>query len=470
MSPNISRFCISTKHASWQGLVLILLIGLTAGRSLAEEPPSFLVIVADDLGWADVGYHGSPIPTPNIDRLCAEGVELDRHYVAPMCTPTRAALLTGRYWSRFGNTKPSNTRVLPWETETLASALRRVGYDTCITGKWHLGSKPEWGPRKFGFNHSHGSLAGGVGPWNHLYKHGPYSRTWHRSDTLIEEAGHVTDLVARQAIEYVKAKRDGPFFVYVPFTAVHSPFDEPDEWLDQGKQAEPQRPQYAASTMHMDHAVGQMVHCLERSGRRENTLILFFSDNGGMVTAADGDSQRYPGDYPRGQPGGSNLPLRGRKTQAYEGGIRTPAFVNWPGRLTPRKVTAPLHVVDWMPTLCRLAGCEPAGDLGWDGRDVWPVLSGDSAGDPQRVLYCKSPNANMIAVHRGPWKIVHFPKTQATELYHLGDDPNETADLASSKPEVVSELLALMEREAKRDDTAVPDPLRPGPALEVESR
>ena len=141
----------------------------------AETPrPNILLVVADDLGWADVGYHDSAIQTPHLDRLAREGVELDQHYVAPMCTPTRAALLTGRYWSRFGTPTPSNTRVLPWETWTLSRALKAAGYETHITGKWHLGSKPEWGPKQFGFDHSHGSLAGGVNPINHLYKHGPF--------------------------------------------------------------------------------------------------------------------------------------------------------------------------------------------------------------------------------------------------------------------------------------------------------
>jgi arylsulfatase A-like enzyme len=208
--------------------------------------PNILLIVADDMGWADVGYHGSPIRTPHIDRLARQGVVLDQHYVAPMCTPTRTALLTGRYWSRFGNTTPSNERVLPWTTRTLARALKQAGYSTCITGKWHLGSKPEWGPRQFGFDLSHGSLAGGVHPYNHLYKQQPYMKTWHRNDTLIEEEGHVTDLIGAEAVKFIKAKRTGPFFIYVPFTAVHDPFDEPQAWLDSASHIEPARRQYAA--------------------------------------------------------------------------------------------------------------------------------------------------------------------------------------------------------------------------------
>ena len=229
---------------SLRGLVLLYLAIFSNYWQSAEAEknrPNIIIIVADDLGWADVGYHGSSIRTPNIDPLQSQGVELDFHYVAPMCTPTRAGLLTGRYWSRFGNTKPSNERVLPWDTMTLARALKGAGYRTAISGKWHLGSKPEWGPRKFGFDQSYGSLAGGINPWNHLYKHGPYTRTWHRNDKLIEEEGHVTDLLTREAVRFIKEKKKDPFFLYVPFTAVHTPFDEPPKWLGRVDNIDPER-------------------------------------------------------------------------------------------------------------------------------------------------------------------------------------------------------------------------------------
>ena len=211
---------------------------LAAGRlAQAEDPavktkPNILIIVADDMGWADVGYHGSRIKTPNIDRLARTGVDLDRHYVQPMCTPTRVALLTGRYPSRFGNQAiiPCNTQTLPMGTVTLAAALKAAGYDTGISGKWHLGSKPQWGPRQFGFVRSYGSLAGGVGPYNHLYKKGPYSRTWHRNDKLIDEQGHVTDLIGGEVLEWIQAKRR-PWFYYVPFTAVHVPVKAPEKYV-----------------------------------------------------------------------------------------------------------------------------------------------------------------------------------------------------------------------------------------------
>ncbi len=437
-------------------LAWVLPIALLTVKPAKADQPNILVIVADDLGWADVGYHDSPIATPNIDRLAREGVELDQHYVAPMCTPTRAALLSGRYWSRFGNTSPSNTQVLPFGTVTLASALSSIGYDTCITGKWHLGSLPKWGPRKFGFKHSHGSLAGGVGPWNHRYKRGEYSATWHRNDQLIEEEGHVTDLIAAEAVRFIEAKRDGPFFIYVPFTAVHHPLDEPGEWLQKGRKADPKRPQYAACTMHMDDAIGKMVGALEKSEQRNNTLIVFFSDNGGTINAADGDSGRYPGEYPKGESLWLNKPLRGRKTQLYEGGIRTPAFVNWPARLKSRKVRSPLHVIDWMPTLCNLAGYNTTRDLKWDGQDIWPLLTGEVAKPPSRVLYWQGVGRRSSALRQGNWKLVvqGAGASSRRELFNLATDANEKNDVANEHEDLVRELEKLLMAQMKRDNDA----------------
>jgi arylsulfatase A-like enzyme len=209
-------------------LLALVFIALSAR---AAEPPNIVFIIADDFGWADVAFHGGNAPTPNLDRLAADGVELTQHYVYPVCSPTRAALLSGRYATRFGVTSPQNPRAFRWDTVTLANALKSVGYDTALCGKWHLGSKPEWGPQKFGFDHSYGSFAGGVGPWDHRYKEGEFSQTWHRNAQLIEEKGHVTDLIAREAVQWIESRTTKPFFLYVPFTAVHLPVKEPDEWL-----------------------------------------------------------------------------------------------------------------------------------------------------------------------------------------------------------------------------------------------
>ncbi len=418
--------------------------------------PNILLIVADDMGWADVGYHGSPIRTPHIDRLARQGVVLDQHYVAPMCTPTRTALLTGRYWSRFGNTTPSNERVLPWKTWTLARALKQAGYTTCITGKWHMGSLPKWGPKQFGFDRSHGSLAGGVHPRNHLYKEGPYQKNWHRNDTLIDEEGHVTDLIGAQAVTFIEAKHSAPFFIYVPFTAVHDPFDEPHTWLDSAAHMEPGRRQYAACVQHMDAMIGRMIEALDRTGQRENTLIIFFSDNGG--TNGDG-SLSYPGGKANAPIKGLNHPLRGWKTEVYEGGIRVPALVHWPKTLKPGNVSTPVHVIDWMPTICSLLNIPEAEDAKWDGLNIWPALKGEkNAALAARQLYCQGVHRRSAAFRQGHWKlVVHRRKGEdRIELFDLSMDPYEKNDRSAEQTQRVTTMLKALAAQEKRDNDMLP--------------
>lgn len=444
-------------------IALTFLTDVLHAEAASPPRPNIVVIVADDLGWGDVGFHGAALKTPHLDRLAREGVELRQHYVAPVCSPTRAAFLSGRYWSRFGVTAPQNERAFRFDTVTLARALQSPGYRTALTGKWHLGSKPQWGPCRFGFDHGYGSLAGGCGPYDHRYKMGPFTRTWHRDDQLIEEEGHITDLIAREAVRWIEEQTEAPFFLYVPFTAVHIPVDEPQRWLDfYPDVAEASRRQYAACVSHLDDAVGRIVDALARTGRRRQTLLVFFSDNGGYPTARN-DDPLYPDSdkYVAGPAGGSNLPLRGKKTELYEGGIRVPALVNWPGTLKPGQATAPIHVVDWMPTLCGLAGYKPERDLKWDGENIWPVLSGAVAARP-RELYWAGTGHNTDAVRQGDWKlIVHRKPAVPAELFNLAEDPNEQTNLADAQPQRMAALAQLLARLAERDNDALADNQEP---------
>ncbi len=398
----------------WSRLLAVLTVVsaihlLTSSVVAAEAPkqPNIVFIIADDLGFADVAFHGGNAPTPNLDRLAREGLELTAHYVAPVCSPTRTGLLTGRCWSRFGVTTPQNERALPFDTVTLPRALKSVGYETCISGKWHLGSKPEWGPNHFGFDHSFGSLAGGVGPWNHFYKEGPFTKTWHRNEELIETPGHVTDLIADEAAGWIAKRGDKPFLLYVPFTAIHLPLREPDEFVKQVPAAitgDVPR-QYAAAVMHLDAAVGKLVTALEKAGKRENTLLVFTSDNGGS-TAQNNDT-KYPADnYPSGKLTGNNVPWRGEKGQVYEGGIRVACVASWPGHIKPGKLDTPRQIIDWMPTFCHLAGYKPEKDLKWDGRDSWPLLSGETSTAEVRPIYTVGGGFNARALRLGNWKLV----------------------------------------------------------------
>ncbi len=434
----------------FQSLFASILLCLS---TYAETKPNILVIVADDMGWNDVGYHGSKIKTPNIDSLCKAGIELDQHYVAPTCTPTRVTLLTGRYASRFGNVSPTNNRVLPWKTETLASMLKKQDYETAITGKWHLGSKSAWGSLKFGFDQSYGSLAGGVGPYNHLYKGNTYHKTWHRNDILIEEEGHVTDLLAKEAVSIINKKRTKPLFLYVPFTAVHDPFDEPQKYVDMvSSDFDKGRQQYAACAVHMDEAIGKIIDTLKANGEFENTLILFFSDNGG--TRGE-NGRNYPGKHAFSAVQGDNKPLRDGKRSLYEGGVRSASFILWPEKFAAgRKISSPLSATDWFPTLAALTGYEVNSKLKLDGKNILPLLYKETK-PSVRTIYCRSHNGGAYVRH-GDWKLITL-KGGKKELYNIANDPYEKSNVTKKHPEKVSELHKLLKIEEGKDNDALPD-------------
>ena len=428
------------------------------------EKPNILFILADDLGWGDVGYHGSMIQTPNIDRLAESGIELDGHYVCPMCTPTRVSFLTGRHPGRFGRraTTPSNPPVLPDGYETLATSLRNCGYDTGLFGKWHLGSSPEYGPNQYGFNTAYGSLAGGVDPYNHRYKRGPFSMTWHRNGELVEERGHVTDLIMREAVAWLET-REQPWFCYVPFTAVHVPVKAPQPWLDT---YEPEKydddplkdrsfKKYAAYASHMDYAVGQLVETLERMCQRDNTIIVFSSDNGAITKAPLHSSDQYPGWQEAMPRLGSNGPLRGQKAQLYEGGIRTPTLINWRGVLKPGTCNHLMHIADWMPTFTHLLGYTPADDPRWDGVDVWPFLIGEGEQCDDRSIFWNFKGSE-FAIRQAGWKLITDTSIdpQNSELYHIESDPYETMDVAKSNSDVVKRLLGRIADEREWDGSS----------------
>ena len=440
---SISLFCL-----------LIAPFDLRAADVSQPRKPNIIFILVDDLGWGDVAFHGGNAPTPQIDRLAVNGLELTQHYVAPVCSPTRTGFLTGRCWSRFDVTTPQNNRALPWDTVTLPKALKSVGYDTCLTGKWHLGSKPEEGPNHFGFDHSYGSLAGGVSPWNHYYKQGPVSRTWHRNEEFVDESGHVTDLITKEAVEWIGKRGDAPFFLYVPYTAVHLPIKEPQEWLERVPTTitgEVPR-HYAACVIHLDDAVGRIVAAVDKAGKRENTLIVFTSDNGGSTT--ENNDLKYPDDNcPNGPLTGNNKPWRGQKTSLYEGGIHVATIAYWPGRIKPGKLTTPSQIIDWMPTFCALAGYQSDRDLKWDGRNLQPLLGGEMESPEPRTLYWVGPGRRERAVRHGDWKLI-VSTTGEAQLFNLADDPGEANDVAKRHPARVAELQRQMDVIAAADGDA----------------
>jgi arylsulfatase A-like enzyme len=414
--------------------------------------PNIVLIVADDLGWNDVGYHNPRMRTPELDRIAAEGVQLNWHYVMPVCTPTRVCLMTGRYPSRFGVhcTEPSNEQAFPLGTPTLASVLKAAGYETAIVGKWHLGSKPEWGPNHYGFDHSYGSLAGAVGMRDHRYRIGsPFEKTWHRDHKFIDEEGHATDLVTAEAVRVIEAKREMPLFLYIPLHSVHTPLVEEQKYLDRVSHIKnADRRLYAAAVNHLDESIGKILEALKKSGQLEPTIVVFTSDNGGQVNHT---GNQYPPPDVKLTRFSSNKPLRGKKTDVYEGGIRVPALVCWRDTLSPHTCEAPLHAVDWLPTLSNLVGTKVPTDVPLDGMDVWPLVTGQSDALPRMLYWSRGDGPQRVALRHGNWKLLRAGPNKPWELYNLADDPHETTDLAAQQPERVTEFRRQLAEQQSKD-------------------
>src|SRR5262245_57577656 len=318
---------------------LLLVAALTlAAPALAAEKPNVVFILADDLGWGDVGYHGSEIRTPNLDKLAAAGAKLEQFYVQPVCSPTRAAFLTGRYPMRHGLqvgvVRPWAQYGLPLEERTLAQAVKEAGYATAIVGKWHLGHfRPEYLPTRRGFDHQYGHYNGALDYFTH-FRDGGFD--WHRDDKACRDEGYSTHLLAKEACRIV-AEHDAtkPLFLYVPFNAVHAPHQVPETYKEPYAKLKEPRRTYAGMLAAMDVAIGQVVDAVEKKGLRKDTLFVFSSDNGGP----------QPGTVT------SNGKLRAGKATVYEGGVRVAAFAAWDGPIKPGTVVnEPLHIVDWFPT------------------------------------------------------------------------------------------------------------------------
>ncbi len=414
--------------------------------------PNFIIILADDLGWHDVGYHGSEISTPAIDKMAREGVVLDRFYVHSVCSPTRAALLTGRHPSRYGIRTPlGDAPGLPKGTVTIAELLKRHGYETFISGKWHLGTVPEGRPRQYGFSSSYGYLNGQLDPYTHLYVNG--NRTWHRNDSLIDEEGHATDLITDEAVRVIKksSTEEKPFFLYVAYSVPHYPLDEPEKWVRpyENTIANKWRRLYAASVTHMDDGIGKILKAVENQGIEENTFILFFSDNGAQKSWSS--KTYYGGKFPPHDVLGDNTPLRDWKTSLYEGALRVPAVIYRKGKLKPSKITEAINVADVYPTLASLAGIPMGENLRLDGISFAHVLEGDRMPD-DRIMYWRLNYG--FALKKGYWKLIHHGKSLeegADELYNVTNDPEEKHDMAHEKTAILEELKREMSRQVAKD-------------------
>jgi arylsulfatase I/J len=397
--------------------------------------PNIVFIIADDLGWQDVGFHGSDIRTPNLDKLAATGARLENFYCLQLCTPTRAALMTGRYPMRYGlqmGVIPSAGRYgLATDERLLPETLAQAGYKTAIIGKWHLGhSDVKYWPGHRGFDYAYGPLIGEIDHFTHK-SHGVTD--WYRNDKLVDEPGYDTALFGADAVRLIKSHDlSSPLFLYLAFTAPHTPYQAPQNYLDMYKNiSDPLRRAYAAQVTAMDDQIGKVVSALDERKMRDNTLIIFVSDNGGTRSNMFAGEAEVKGELPP-----NNGPYRDGKGSVYEGGTKVVALANWPGHIKPGVVDGLMHVVDVYPTLASLADAPSANGKPLDGLDVWPSISGGAPSPRHDMVYNVEPYR--AAVRKNEWKLVWTTLLPpSVEFFDLSKDPYEKHNVADQHPEEV---------------------------------
>ncbi len=413
-------------------LLLLALAPFPQGADEDSRPPNLVVFLADDLGWGDVSTHGSQARTPVFERMVQEGGELQRCYAFPLCTPSRAALLTGRSPVGFGMgfrpIRPWDSSGLPEGLPTLADRLGDQGYQTALVGKWHLGhGGPATHPNSRGFRHFMGFLTGSVDHISHVSRDGGYD--WQRNGVSIRKAGHSSALIARETIGWVEGlDPDQPFFLVVSFHAPHRPLQATAETIQSWATIEdPERRTFLAMVQELDKATGEIIRALEEAGAWEKTLALYLSDNGAA----------------RGW-GGDNGNLRGGKASTFEGGLRVPAVVRWPGIVSPgSNFSDPVSLMDLAATLLAAGGAAPDPEAdGGDLRSHWE--EGTPLPDRPLVFTACSPAALNYALIQWPWKLVRRSLREGGKtrqlLFHLERDPGEERNQASSRPGLVEDL------------------------------
>ncbi|MFK7896152.1 MAG: arylsulfatase [Myxococcota bacterium] len=434
----------SASATLFAGLFAGLLLGLVLPAAALAGQPNVVVILADDLGWADVGYHGAPIETPSIDRLAKEGVQFDRFYAAPICSPTRAALMTGRDPLKLGI---AYDQIHPWYNAglspnaiTIADVFKADGYQTALVGKWHLGHTTEKQvPNANGFEHF----------WGHLHTNTDYFTHQREGGHDLQENGksvrepgeYLTRLEGREAVRFIRERdRKRPFFLYVPFTAPHSPMQAPKETIEKyaALPKAKNRRVYAAMVDEMDQQIGKILDALDEAEIADETLVLFMSDNGGSTSF-----------------GGENQPLRGQKGQAFEGGIRVPAVMRWPDELKAGQVMEQMTtVMDMLPTLASAVRVRVPITAELDGQNMWPaIVNGQKSPRKKPVGFVSEipiPGVIQTAIFDGRWKLVQVIQEKQTEtlvksfLFDIDADPFEKTDLSEQYSAVRKRMERLM--------------------------
>ena len=429
---------------------MLCLSARTAGR------PNIVILLADDLGWAEVGFHGREINTPNLDRLAKDGVQLKQFYVQPTCSPTRIALMTGRYPFPCGGhisvLRPWHKHGVPLDETLMAQVMKDAGYKTAITGKWHLGlARRAYWPQSRGFDLAHGCLGGAIDYFTH---DGYGSLDWYDQDTIpLHEEGYSTDLIGTRASNIITDHdfSKQPLFLYVPFNAPHSPYLAKETDIEKYKHIKDEKRRiYCAMVDCMDQNVGKIVQALETKGVADNTLIFFSSDNGGAGNSI-------------------NLPYRGHKGTPYEGGVRVPSFIHWPkGLKGGRAFDRPLHIVDLYPTFSGLAQANTTQCKPLDGVDFWPALAEGQPMPKRDILHNVKDASGRGSIRSGDWKLILSKPERApggmpiaggklmAELFNIKEDPYEQNNIVRQHPEMLETLWGRLKKHGPEVGDAKP--------------
>ena len=416
-------------------LVALAALGLAKpASSLAADKPNILIILVDDLGYGDLSYYGAKdLQSPNIDSLMADGMRFDSFYAnCPVCSPTRAALLSGTYPDLVGvpgviRTHPENNwGWLSQKATLLPRTLKGAGYHTSLIGKWHLGLEEPNTPNGRGFDHFKGFLCDMIDDY---YKHRRHGINYFRENRReIDPPGHATDLITEWGIDHVNSRKgkEAPFFMYLAYNAPHTAIQPPQDWLEKVKAREPgisdKRARLVALIEHMDHGIGRVIDALKKNGQYKNTLTIFSSDNGGQVSVA-----------------GTNGNHRGGKQDMYEGGLKVPTCAVWPGKIKAGQVSDLIfYHPDVLPTLAELTGAKAPGDI--DGLSFLPTLIGVGEQEKHEMLYWEF--GSQTAVRKGQWKAIKAKKNQPWALYDLKKDISETIDVSARHPGLLAKMKA----------------------------
>ena len=435
-----------------------LVLMLFSLNLLAVDKPNVVIILTDDLGWGDVSYHGGHIPTPNIDQLAKDGMELNRFYSNPICSPTRASLMTGLHIFNHGVVRPfmnpaAEQTGMPPELKIMPQFFNEAGYQTALSGKWHLGTaKEEFWPTNRGFERSYGHMTGGIGYFDHT---AAGRLDWHRNESTLREEGYSTELIAKEAINIIKNKdQNRPLFLYVAFNAPHTPIEAPLKDIEKFSYFEDERDQvYAANVNALDNEIGRIIKTIKTEGLLEETIILFFSDNGPVFDINPIVKVIAPNLI---NAKGSTAGLSGSKTSAKEGGIRVPAVIWWKGVIENEKSEQFFFVQDVLPTLLTAASIKTSNADKFDGEDKWSNLLTGQIVPPKNAFIGARLISDERALFNDQWKLysarpVLVPVSASYQLFNIIKDPFEKNDLAEKEPEIFNAMKKTINAYIERD-------------------